>query len=88
MAMDTAVSPLPNDIEALKALVLEATLLANVATQRAAEAEARLANVQAQASATEGTHSVRPRIRGLGADCAVFANSTAVDQPIGFAGCQ
>ena len=53
MAMDTAVSPLPNDIEALKALVLEATLLANVATQRAAEAEARLANAQAQAGATE-----------------------------------
>ena len=53
MAVDTAVSPLPNDIEALKALVLEATLLTNVATQRAAEAEARLANAQAQASATE-----------------------------------
>ena len=53
MAMDTAVSPLPNDIEALKALVLEATQLATVATQRAAEAESRLANAQAQASATE-----------------------------------
>ena len=51
--MDTAVSPLPNDIEALKALVLAATRQANAATQRAAEAEARLANAQAQASATE-----------------------------------
>lgn len=53
MAVDRVVSPLPDDIEALKALVLEATMLANVATQRAAEAEARLANAQAQASATE-----------------------------------
>ena len=51
--MDTAVSPLPNDIEALKALVLVATRQADLATQRAADAEARLANAQAQASATE-----------------------------------
>ena len=51
--MDTAVSPLPNDIEALKALVLTATRQADLATQRAADAEARLANAQAQASATE-----------------------------------
>ena len=51
--MDTAVSPLPNNIEALKALVLTATRQADLATQRAADAEARLANAQAQASATE-----------------------------------
>ena len=51
--MDTAVSPLPNDIEALKALVLAATRKADLATQRAADSEARLANAQAQASATE-----------------------------------
>lgn len=53
MAAEMVVSPLPDVIEALKALVLEATMLANVATQRATEAEARLANAQAQASATE-----------------------------------
>ncbi|NMN05028.1 hypothetical protein FHT17_002221 [Novosphingobium sp. SG916] len=34
--MDTAVSPLPNDIEALKALVLAATHKADLATQCAA----------------------------------------------------
>jgi len=51
--MNTAVSPLPDDIEALKALVLAATRQADLATQRAADAEARLANAQAQASATE-----------------------------------
>ncbi len=51
--MDTAISPLPDDIEALKALVLAATRKADLATQRAADAEARLANAQAQASATE-----------------------------------
>jgi transposase len=51
--MDTAVSPLPDDIEALKTLVLAATRQADLATQRAADAEARLANAQAQASATE-----------------------------------
>lgn len=44
--MDTAVSPFPDDVEALKAL-LAATL------QRADQAEAQLANAQAQASATE-----------------------------------
>jgi transposase len=60
MVMNTVVSPLPNDIEALKALVLEATRHAEAAvrqaaaaTQRAAEVEALLANAQAQASATE-----------------------------------
>lgn len=44
--MDTAVSPFPDDVQALKAL-LAATL------QRADQAEAQLANAQAQASATE-----------------------------------
>jgi transposase len=45
--MDTAASSLPNDIKALKALVLEANWQAAAATQRAAEAEAKLANAQA-----------------------------------------
>jgi transposase len=44
--MDTAVSPLPDDVEALKALLL-------AATRRADEAEAQLANAQARVSATE-----------------------------------
>ncbi|WP_340318392.1 IS66 family transposase [Rhizorhabdus argentea] len=44
--MDTAVSLLPDDVEALKALL-------SAATRRANEAEARLANAQARASATE-----------------------------------
>ena len=51
--MDTAVSPLPDNMEALKALVLEATRQAQAATQRAAEAEAQLANARARESATE-----------------------------------
>jgi transposase len=58
--MDTAVSFLPNDIEALKALLLAAnsqaeaaSRAADAAIQRAAEAEAKLANAQAHASATE-----------------------------------
>lgn len=53
MVMDTAVSPLPNDIEALKALVHEANRKADEAAQRATRAEAELANAQAQASATD-----------------------------------
>ena len=52
-SMDTAVSPLPDNMEALKALVLEATRQAKAATQRAAEAEAQLANARARESATE-----------------------------------
>ena len=51
--MDTAVSPLPDNMEALKALVLEATRQAQAAVQRAAEAEAQLANARARESATE-----------------------------------
>lgn len=51
--MDTAVSPLPDDIVALKALVQEATRQVAAATQRATEAEALLANARAQASATD-----------------------------------
>ena len=51
--MDTAVSPLPNNMEALKALVLEATQQAEAAVQRAAGAEAQLANARARESATE-----------------------------------
>ncbi|WP_354491961.1 IS66 family transposase [Novosphingobium sp. 1529] len=51
--MDTAVSPLPNDIEALKALVHEANRKADEAARRASRAEAELANAQAQASATD-----------------------------------
>jgi hypothetical protein len=44
--MEAAVSPLPDDVTALKALLA-------VATRRANEAEARLANAQARESATE-----------------------------------
>jgi hypothetical protein len=44
--VDTGISPIPDVIEALKALLVEAT-------QRADEAEARLANAKARESATE-----------------------------------
>jgi transposase len=44
--MDTAVSPMPDDVEALKALL-------STTTRRAEEAEAQLANAQARVSATE-----------------------------------
>jgi transposase len=44
--MDIAVSPMPDDVEALKALL-------SAATRRAEEAEAQLANAQARVSATE-----------------------------------
>lgn len=44
--MDTAASPLPDDVEALKALL-------SAALERADEAEARLANARARESATE-----------------------------------
>ena len=44
--MDTAVSPLPDDVEALKALL-------SAAIRRAEEAEAQLANAQVRVSATE-----------------------------------
>lgn len=44
--MEAVVSPLPDDIEALKALLASAT-------QRANEAEAKLANAHARESATE-----------------------------------
>ena len=44
--MDTAASPLPNDVEALKVLL-------SAALERADDAEARLANARARESATE-----------------------------------
>ena len=44
--MDTAVSPLPDDVEALRALL-------SAALERADDAEARLANARARESATE-----------------------------------
>ncbi len=46
LVMDTAASPLPDDVEALKALL-------SAALERADEAEARLANARARESATE-----------------------------------
>src|SRR3546814_16847574 len=46
MGMEAAVSPVPDDVAALKALL-------NAATRRADEAEARLANGKARESATE-----------------------------------
>lgn len=51
--MDAAVSPFPDDVEALKALLLVALKKAGEAEQRAATVEAELANAQARASATE-----------------------------------
>ncbi|EPR14881.1 transposase IS66 [Sphingobium indicum IP26] len=51
--MDAAVSPLPDDIEALKALVLLSAQRADAAEQRATSAEAELANARARESATE-----------------------------------
>jgi transposase len=51
--MDTVVLPLPDDIEALKALVRLSAQRADTAEERAARVEAQLANAQARASATE-----------------------------------
>lgn len=51
--MDAAVSPLPDDIEALKALVRLSAQRADEAEQRATSAEAELANARARESATE-----------------------------------
>ncbi|GIW05124.1 MAG: transposase [Thermomicrobiales bacterium] len=51
--MEAAVSSLPDDVEALKALVAMALEKANEAEQRAASVEAELANARARESATE-----------------------------------
>ena len=51
--MEAVVSPLPDDIEALKALVRLSTQRADAAEQRATSAEAELANARARESATE-----------------------------------
>jgi len=51
--VDAAVSPLPDDIEVLKALVRLSTQRADAAEQRATSAEAELANARARESATE-----------------------------------
>jgi len=51
--MEAAVSPLPDDAEALKALLALALQKADAAEQRAAVVEAELANARALASATE-----------------------------------
>jgi transposase len=51
--VEAAVSPLPNDAEALKALLRTSVRQAQEATRRADEAEARLARAQARESATE-----------------------------------
>jgi transposase len=51
--MDAAVSPFPDDVEALKALLSVALKKAGDAEQRATTVEAELANAQARASATE-----------------------------------
>lgn len=51
--MEAAVSPFPDDIEALKALLRLSTERANAAEQRAASVEAELANARARESATE-----------------------------------
>ena len=51
--MEAAVSPLPDDVEALKALLTLALQKADEAEQHAAQVEAELANARALASATE-----------------------------------
>lgn len=51
--MDAAVSPFPDDVEALKALLSVALKKADDAGLRAATVEAELANAKARASATE-----------------------------------
>ena len=51
--MEAAVSPFPDDADALKALLATALLRADEAEQRAAAVEAELANARALASATE-----------------------------------
>jgi len=51
--MEAAVSPFPDDADALKALLATALLRADEAEQRAASVEAELANARALASATE-----------------------------------
>src|SRR5688572_23090376 len=51
--MAVAVSPIPDDVEALKALLRTAVKQAEEATRRADEAEAELAAAKARASATE-----------------------------------
>ena len=51
--MEAAVSPFPDDADALKELLATALLRADEAEQRAASVEAELANARALASATE-----------------------------------
>lgn len=51
--MEAAVSPLPDDVEALRALLRLSTERADAAEQRAAKVEAELANARARESATE-----------------------------------
>ena len=51
--MEAAVSPFPDDADALKALLATALLRADEAEQRAADVEAELANARALASTTE-----------------------------------
>jgi transposase len=51
--MDTALSPFPDDVEALKALLQLSTERAAAAEMRAASVEAQLANARARESATD-----------------------------------
>ena len=51
--MEAAASPLPDDVEALKALLATALRKADAAEQRTATVEAQLAEAQARQSATE-----------------------------------
>jgi transposase len=51
--VEAAVSPLPDDADALKALLIKALQKADEAEQHAAAVEAELANARALASATE-----------------------------------
>jgi transposase len=51
--MEAVVSPLPDNVEALRALLRLSTERADAAEQRAARVEAELANARARESATE-----------------------------------
>jgi len=61
--MEVAVSPFPDDADALKALLAKALLRADEAEQHAALVEAELASAQALASAPKPIIAHRQRCR-------------------------
>lgn len=66
--MEAAVSPLPDGVEALRALVRLSTERADAAEQRAASVEAKLANARARESATETLEQMEFELENLEAD--------------------